>query len=101
MHILASRSVATLIPFGVWTSYDLTQLLLISPLVPWDACGTPTVKIQFGCTQNCKASQYDCVKSLSIISSSKPTNHIVQNLYRFLIDLLPLKNAEIRTFLAK
>ena len=57
MHILASRSVATLIPFGVWTSYDLTQLLLISPLVPWDACGTPTVKIQFGCTQNCKASQ--------------------------------------------
>ena len=26
-------------------------------LFPWDACGTPTVKIRFGCTQNCKASQ--------------------------------------------
>ena len=26
-------------------------------LIPWDACGTPTVKIRFGCTQNCKASQ--------------------------------------------
>ena len=25
--------------------------------IPWDACGTPTVKIRFGCTQNCKASQ--------------------------------------------
>ena len=24
---------------------------------PWDACGTPTVKIRFGCTQNCKANQ--------------------------------------------
>ena len=70
-------------------------------LFPWDACGTPTVKIRFGCTQNCKASQYDCVKSLSIISSSKPTNQIVQTLYRFVIDLLPLKNVEIGTFLAK
>ena len=27
------------------------------PLFPWDACGTPTVKIRFSCTQNCKASQ--------------------------------------------
>ena len=35
MQILASRSVATLIPFGVWISYDLTQLLLISPLVQY------------------------------------------------------------------
>ena len=35
MHILASRSVATLTPFGVWISYDLTQLLLISPLVQY------------------------------------------------------------------
>ena len=26
-------------------------------LIPWDACGTPTVKIRFGCTQNCKASR--------------------------------------------
>ena len=26
-------------------------------IFPWDACGTPTVKIPFGCTQNCKASQ--------------------------------------------
>ena len=26
-------------------------------VIPWDACGTPTVKIRFGCTQNCKASQ--------------------------------------------
>ena len=26
-------------------------------LIPWDACGTPTVKIRFGCTQLCKASQ--------------------------------------------
>ena len=60
--------------------------------IPWDACGTPTVKNRFGCTQNCKASQQDCVKSLSIISSSKSTNGIVQNLYRFLIDLLPLRN---------
>ena len=75
--------------------------LFVKCLVPWDACGTPMVKIRFGCTQNCKASQKDCVKSLSIISSSKPTNHIVQNLYRLLIDLLPLKNFEIRTFLAK
>ena len=66
-------------------------------LVQWDACGTPTVKIRFGCTQNCKASQQDCVKSLSIISSSKPTNQIVQNLYRFLIDLLPLKNVSERS----
>ena len=64
-------------------------------------CGTPTVKIRFGCTQNCKASQKDCLKSLSIISSSKPTNQIEQNLYRFLIDLLLLKNVEIRAFLAK
>ena len=43
---------------------------------------------------------------ISIISSSKPTNQIVQNLYRFLIDFLPLKNVEsqnpgLRTFLAK
>ena len=52
-------------------------------LFPWDACGIPTVKIRFGCTQNCKASQQDCLKSLSIISSSKPTNQTVQNLYRF------------------
>ena len=51
--------------------------------IPWEACGTPTVKIRFGCTPK---------KSLSIISSSKPTNQVVQNLYRFLIDLLPLKN---------
>ena len=29
------------------------------------------------------------------MSSSKPTNQIVQNLYRFLIDLLPLKNVEM------
>ena len=65
--------------------------------IPWDACSTPTVKIRFGCTQNCKASQQDCLKSLFIISSSKPTNQIVQNLYRFLIDLLRLKNVEIRT----
>ena len=35
MQILASRSVATLTPFGVWISYDLTQLLLISPLVQY------------------------------------------------------------------
>ena len=70
-------------------------------IFPWDACDIPTVKIWFGCTQNCKASQKDCVKPLSIISSSKSTNGIVQNLYRFLIDLLPLKNVEIRTFLAK
>ena len=35
MQTLASRSVATLIPFGVWISYDLTQLLLISPLVQY------------------------------------------------------------------
>ena len=53
-------------------------------VVPWDACGTPTVKIRFGCTQNCKASpyiglrkifidyfffqvdQWDCTKPLSI-----------------------------------
>ena len=35
MQILASRSVATLIPFVVWISYDLTQLLLISPLVQY------------------------------------------------------------------
>ena len=37
MQILASRSVsvATLIPFGVRISYDLTQLLLISPLVQY------------------------------------------------------------------
>ena len=27
------------------------------PNIPWDACGTPTIKIWFGCTQNCKASQ--------------------------------------------
>ena len=67
---------------------------LVWRLVPWDACGTPTVKIRFGCSQNCKASQWDYLKSLSIISSSKPTNQIVQNLYRFLIDLLPLKNVE-------
>ena len=39
-------------------------------------------------------------KILSIISSSKPTNQIAQNLYRFLIDLLPLKNVEMRTFLS-
>ena len=45
----------------------------------------------------CKASQQDCVKSLSIFSSSKPTNGIVQNLYRFLIDLLPLKNVSGRS----
>ena len=25
--------------------------------IPWDACGTLAVKIRFGCTQNCKASQ--------------------------------------------
>ena len=59
-------------------------------IIPWDACGTPTVKIRFGCTQNCKASQYDCLKSLAIISSSKSTNGTVQNLYRFVIDLLAL-----------
>ena len=35
MEILASRSVATLTRFGVWISYDLTQLLLISPLVQY------------------------------------------------------------------
>ena len=35
MQILASRSVATLIPLGVWISYDLTQLLLISPLLQY------------------------------------------------------------------
>ena len=35
MQILASRSVATLTRFGVWISYDLTQLLLISPLVQY------------------------------------------------------------------
>ena len=50
---------------------------------------------------NCKASQQDCLKSLSIISSFKPTNQIVQNLYRFLIDLLPQKNVEFRTFLCQ
>ena len=26
-------------------------------VIPWDACGSPTVKIRFGCTQLCKASQ--------------------------------------------
>ena len=26
-------------------------------VIPWDACGTPTVKIRFGCTENCKARQ--------------------------------------------
>ena len=56
-------------------------------------------KMRLGCTQ--KLQSQDCVKSLSIISSSKPTNQIVQNLYRFLIDLLRLKNVVIRTFLAK
>ena len=34
-------------------------------------------------------------------SHGKNPNQIVQNLYRFLIDLLPLKKVEIRTFLAK
>ena len=29
----------------------------VSSPIPWDACGTPTVKIRFDCTQNCKASQ--------------------------------------------
>ena len=60
-----------------------------------------TVKVQFGLffivRTNCKASQQDCVKSLSIISFSKPTNGIVQNVYRFLIDLLPLKNVSERS----
>ena len=62
-----------------------------------------TVKIQSGLffiiRTNCKASQQDCLKSLSIISSSKPTNGIVQNLYRILIDLLPLKNVEMPNLL--
>ena len=68
----------------------------MEPLIPWDACGSPTVKIRFGLffieLTNCKASQLDGVKYLSIISSSKSTNGIVENLYRFLIDLLPLRN---------
>ena len=68
----------------------------MAKVVPWDACGTPAVK-----TRSVVPKIAKCVKSLSIISSSKPTNQIVQNLYRFLIDLLPLKNVEIRTFLAK
>ena len=42
----------------------------------------------------------DCVKSLSIISSSKATNGIVQNLFRFLIDWLPLKNISERSLLS-
>ena len=30
---------------------------ILYTLIPWDACGTPTVKIRFGCTQYYKASQ--------------------------------------------
>ena len=32
-------------------------LRLLCDIIPWDACGSPTVKIRFGCTQLCKASQ--------------------------------------------
>ena len=42
-----------LVEFSVSKWLKLTQFHLF----PWDACGTPTVKIRFGCTQNCKASQ--------------------------------------------
>ena len=59
----------------------------------WDCTKPLSICNRFAssnCTQNCKASQQDCLKSLSIISSSKSTNGIVQNLYRFAIDLLPL-----------
>ena len=58
----------------------------------WHSHGKNPVRLY----PNCKAGQQDCVKSLSIISSSKLTNGIVQNLYRFLIDLLPLKNVSER-----
>ena len=34
-----------------------TTQYAINEVIPWDACGTPTIKIRFGCTQNCKASQ--------------------------------------------
>ena len=65
------------------------------------ACGTPRKKIRFGLflivrTIIVKARQQHCGKSLSIISSSKLTNGIVQNLYRFSIDLLPLNNMSER-----
>ena len=44
------------------------------------------------CMNKLESQPIDYLKSWSIISSSRPTNGIVQNLYRFLIDLLPLKN---------
>ena len=65
----------------------------------WDCTKPLSICDRFACsdcTQNCKASQQDCVKSLSIISSSKSTNGIVQNFYRFVIDWLPLKNVSER-----
>ena len=69
--------------------------------IPWDACGTPTVKIRFGCNPKLQSQPRIASNLYSIISSSKSTNGTVQNLYRFLINLLPLKKVEIRTFLTK
>ena len=51
--------------------------------------------MRFHCTNNRKAPQQDCGKSLLTISSSKLTNGIEQNLHRFSIDLLPMNNQNV------
>ena len=65
-------------------------------LIPWDACAwQTTVKtglVSFSLNEQiAKSANTDCVKSLFMISSSKPTNGNV-HLHRVLINFLPLKN---------
>ena len=74
----------------------LTRLLSNKLLIRWDACAwQTTVKtglVSFSLNEQiAKSANTDCVKSLLMISSSKPTNGNV-HLHRVLINFLPLKN---------
>ena len=53
----AAISVDRLLALLLGLRYRQAVTLRRTCIIPWDACGTPTVKIRFGCTQNCKASQ--------------------------------------------
>ena len=74
----------------------LTRLLSNKLLIRWDACAwQTTVKtdlVSFSLNEQiAKSANTDCVKSLLMISSSKPTNGNV-HLHRVLINFFPLKN---------
>ena len=83
--------------------YVGSSLTVHNPLLfPWDACGTPTVKNPVRLYPKLIAKPANILPKISIdYLFFQADQSDCTNLYRFLIDLLPLKNVEIRTFLAK